>query len=626
MTQASSYERAARRLLRMLLLLPAAGLIGCGQADQGPVTAASSRYQVADDGAADGAPNGSPAAGETAGATAAQSARLSDQAPPPAAAGGASSAAKGTPGGQASPAAAAQSPEGQDRAKAAFDAAGELDLNKLPEDESQLLSVLQLLQVRQPRGRTEQEQLEDFIRLQHFRVKAAEKLLGVATSDQSRLGAVQTKLDAMRALTLAGAPNMDKQLTAYCQSLQQSEDPQTALLGRMMLFGLAVDDLAGGATADVPKLLEELKGLAADAQENPGAFMVVSQAAGVLQSLGQRDAAITAYRTIGESFRDNPNPQMAAEAQAMLERVRILEAGLDEKIRAMLLGEPDSDKPVMDTIAVLLEAEGAGPGTLAEMAQGAQFMEMTDRYQLADQVYLKIEESYRDHADAELAKRAVEQAQNGRKRVALVGKPLVVEGVTLDGSPFDWSAYQGKVVLVDFWATWCQPCLAEMPNIARIYREYRERGFEVVGIGLDDDVKDLQRFMEVQPLPWPTVVSPDEQGQGIANPLAVASGVDALPFVVLVGRDGNVAALHARGPRLQEKLDQLLGPAAEAVPAKAVPAEAAPPEAAPVEAAPAEAAPAKAAPAEAAPAEAAEAAPAASDAPVENAAPAADSP
>ena len=145
-----------------------------------------------------------------------------------------------------------------------------------------------------------------------------------------------------------------------------------------------------------------------------------------------------------------------------------------------------------------------------------------------------------------------------QKRARLVGHPFEVAGVTIEGQPFDWSEYEGKVVLIDFWATWCGPCLQELPNIRVNYEKFREQGFEVVGVNLDDDPQDVQAFFSVQKLPWPTVLSTDPQSRGMKTPLAVESGVEFIPFIVLVGRDGKVAALNVRGEKLEPKLVELL--------------------------------------------------------------------
>ena len=152
--------------------------------------------------------------------------------------------------------------------------------------------------------------------------------------------------------------------------------------------------------------------------------------------------------------------------------------------------------------------------------------------------------------------------EGAARRIDLVGKPMKVDGRPMDGKPFDWQAYTGKVVLVDFWATWCKPCRAELPNVKRAYREYHSRGFDVVGISIDDDAEALHDFLADEKLPWVTLHDTSKAAEG-EHPLASYYGVMGIPTVILVGKDGKVVSLNARGEELWEQLEKLLGPAAK---------------------------------------------------------------
>ncbi|MCC7084391.1 MAG: TlpA family protein disulfide reductase [Pirellulales bacterium] len=143
-------------------------------------------------------------------------------------------------------------------------------------------------------------------------------------------------------------------------------------------------------------------------------------------------------------------------------------------------------------------------------------------------------------------------------RMKLIGTKPAIEGTTAAGEKFDWSKYKGKVVLLDFWATWCGPCLAELPNVKKAYEKYHGQGFDVVGISLDDDAKNLDAFQEKQKLPWVTLF-PTGSERGFDGPLARQFLVDSIPATFLIDRDGKVASISARGSRLEAQLDQLLG-------------------------------------------------------------------
>ena len=142
------------------------------------------------------------------------------------------------------------------------------------------------------------------------------------------------------------------------------------------------------------------------------------------------------------------------------------------------------------------------------------------------------------------------------RRHELLGKPMPIWGADLSGKPIDEKTLDGKVVLLDFWATWCGPCTAEFPHLKLLYQKYKDKGFDIVSFSVDAEQEKLLAFLERNPLPWIVLSKESSERVGLP-PLSRYYGAKALPVVLLRDRDGRTLLINARGHKLDEMLEQL---------------------------------------------------------------------
>jgi thiol-disulfide isomerase/thioredoxin len=141
-------------------------------------------------------------------------------------------------------------------------------------------------------------------------------------------------------------------------------------------------------------------------------------------------------------------------------------------------------------------------------------------------------------------------------RENLPGKEIVIRGKKLDGNDFDIQSLRGKVVLIDFWATWCGPCIKEFPNMREQLAKYGPRGFVIVGISEDEDVKKLADDMEKEKIPWFTLSEKLTKESG-EETNAARYGIRPIPRMILVDREGKVITTQIHGEQLNRQLEKL---------------------------------------------------------------------
>jgi thiol-disulfide isomerase/thioredoxin len=207
---------------------------------------------------------------------------------------------------------------------------------------------------------------------------------------------------------------------------------------------------------------------------------------------------------------------------------------------------------------VITFADTVNSPTLAVFA-AANFLNPQNDMQALNTISQKLAQKFPEHqAVKELVKALQPRNDNPYepKQKFPVGSPLPdISGTNPQGKIISLSSLKGKVVLVDFWASWCGPCRAENPNVVKLYEKYKDRGFDIFSYSLDDKKDKWISAIENDKLTWPSHVS---QLKGWQSDICRQFDIISIPTNYLIDRNGNVVAFNLHGAELEAALQKVL--------------------------------------------------------------------
>ena len=186
-------------------------------------------------------------------------------------------------------------------------------------------------------------------------------------------------------------------------------------------------------------------------------------------------------------------------------------------------------------------------------------IDQNKEWELYQKVVLQLEQTFPQSPTVQNMKAYMLNLKKEKDATAFLNPGNEAKEIALknpEGEVMKLSDLRGKVVLIDFWASWCRPCRAENPNVVKLYNHYKNHGFEVYSVSLDSNLESWKKAIEQDGLVWPNHVSDLKKWQ---NAAARDYAVKGIPFTVLIDAEGKVIGTNLRGVALENQLKAIFG-------------------------------------------------------------------
>ncbi|MGA0560434.1 redoxin domain-containing protein [Larkinella sp. VNQ87] len=216
----------------------------------------------------------------------------------------------------------------------------------------------------------------------------------------------------------------------------------------------------------------------------------------------------------------------------------------------------ETNRRVVDTVKAMIPQMGTSSVAMIAL----KYLDPQEHFALYESLAKQMQEAKVTGKQAQAFINFVNSAR--AEMAAKASQVAVVEGatapdITLEdnkGQVVSLSSLRGKYVLIDFWASWCKPCREENPNVVRVYNKYKDKGFEVFSISLDDNRNAWLKAIETDGMIWTNVLGKRNGSSAVA----LQYSIQVIPTTFLLDKEGRIIAKNLRGPALEQKLGEIL--------------------------------------------------------------------
>jgi peroxiredoxin len=247
---------------------------------------------------------------------------------------------------------------------------------------------------------------------------------------------------------------------------------------------------------------------------------------------------------------------VAADTNAAAADLKALVSKVNTKVQEGKKTEADLAPELKEFDALLAKYKGEKTDEVAQiqLMEAMLYLQLLDNTDKGVQLIKQLKTDFPDSKPAQNADRILDSVK--QQAAAKKIQSGLAEGSKFPdfsekdtaGKPLAIANYKGKVVLLDFWATWCGPCVHELPNVIKTYDAYHKQGFEIIGISLDKDQEKLTSFTKEKNMTWVQYFD----GLGWQNKLAVKYGVNSIPATYLLDGQGTIIGKDLRGEDLDK--------------------------------------------------------------------------